>query len=540
MAELSHKACPYVDCGSSDAFSYNTDKMVGKCHSCDEGYPSNNETFDWAETKYPTKSVCGDTFLSNVVDDKNWSYNAARGINRSTMEFYDVKTYFEGNGDIFSQTYPYPSGGIKTRYWPKDGFSSSGDTQELFGMNLWNAGCSKSVTITEGELDALSAHQMLKSNYTNPVVSLPSASPSKKFWEKVKPWLDSFEKIILSIDNDEPGDKVVSKLAEIFPGKVWRMQHSKYKDANEFLTNNDVQAYKSAWWNAQRIKPDTILSTAEDFNTLYDETPDYEYCPTGVDALDKRILGLHKGYFTVIVAPTGIGKTEFMRYLEYQVLTKSEYSIASCHLEEAPLRSVLGLVSYDLEDNLTRKDLVEEKGREDDVRASMAKLTKDERFYQFQLKTDETPEDLVDRIRFMVSALGVDYIFFEPIQDVVSGNISDKESKLSDLSNTLSRLAPELNVGIIAIAHANEDGDTKYCKTIAQKAAFEIILDREQDSDDEEVSNRTYLRIGRKNRVGGGSGPAGHMDFDVESYMLTPDNWKPTPVKVKNDGEIPF
>jgi hypothetical protein len=53
-------------------------------------------------------------------------------------------------------------------------------------MNLWNAGCAKYVTITEGEVDALSAYQMLLSNYVNPVVSLPSATPSKKLWENCR------------------------------------------------------------------------------------------------------------------------------------------------------------------------------------------------------------------------------------------------------------------------------------------------------------------------------------------------------------------
>ena len=92
------------------------------------------------------------------------------------MEDYGVLTY----GD--RQEYVYPSGGIKVRnlkdkgFYAKSGFK--GD--ELFGMNLFTAGSSKMVTITEGELDALSVAQMMKGAYANPVVSLPSATPSKK------------------------------------------------------------------------------------------------------------------------------------------------------------------------------------------------------------------------------------------------------------------------------------------------------------------------------------------------------------------------
>ena len=36
-----HLACPYVDCGSSDAFNWNDDGY-GFCHSCGEAYPNKN------------------------------------------------------------------------------------------------------------------------------------------------------------------------------------------------------------------------------------------------------------------------------------------------------------------------------------------------------------------------------------------------------------------------------------------------------------------------------------------------------------------
>jgi hypothetical protein len=96
-------------------------------------------------------------------------------------------------------------------------------------MDKFNAGCAKAVTITEGELDALSAYQMLGSKY--PVVSLPSATPSGKLFEKCKDWLGSFEKIYLSFDSDGKSDGVAHKLANIFPNRVYNVPHDKYKDA---------------------------------------------------------------------------------------------------------------------------------------------------------------------------------------------------------------------------------------------------------------------------------------------------------------------
>lgn len=452
-------------------------------------------------------------------------YRSHRGITQQTMEKFGVQTLVDSDGKSVKEVYPYPSGGKKVRLLPKTFYAENLQADELFGMNLFNAGSSRTITITEGEGDCLSAYQMLSdSQYTNPVVSLPSASPSKRLWEKCKPYLDSFEKIILSVDNDEPGNRVAEQIYRIFPGKVYRVPHSKFKDANEFLMAGAAKDYKSAWFNAQKMKPETVLTTAEDFLKLYDDTPNYEYFKTNIPELDEKILGIHKGQYTVIMAMTGVGKTEVMRYLEYQCYKNTDYTIAICHLEETPLRSMLGLVSYELQDNLTRKDLIDSKNREADVKRVLTEFGKSERIHQFSLQTGESYEDLIDQIKFLVGAMGVDYIFIEPIQDIVIGDVKDKESKLSDLTNLLSRLAPEINVGIVVIAHSNDDGEAKYCRSIIQKAAFEIVLSRDQDAEGDEA-NRTHVRVGRKNRVGGGSGPAGVLEFNLDTYTLTPESW---------------
>jgi len=442
-------------------------------------------------------------------------YVAMRGITQKTMEDFGVLTY----GD--QQEYVYPSGGKKVRtlaekkFFAKDGFK--GD--ELFGMNMFTAGCSKKVTITEGELDALSAAQMLKSSYINPVVSLPSANPSKKLWDNCHDWLNSFDQIVLSVDTDEAGNAVADKIAKMFPNKVYRVDHSRFKDANEFLQKNAGAEFKSAWWNAKKYTPENVLNTTEQFLSLYRDTPEHQYVPTGIQALDDKIMGLMQGHFTVIKAPTGIGKTEVMRYLEYNMLQRG-VPIAAWHLEETKLRSLLGLVSYELQDNLTRRDLIDEKQAEDQVVEAIKNLTKDELFYQFYLGDGQGADDLIDQIRFFSQAAGCKFVFFEPIQDVVAGLSEDsKEQMLADLSVRLSKLAAELNVGIITIAHTNENGDPKYCKMIGQRASVIIDLQRDKEADTLEERNTTYIRV-EKNRPCSEEGAAGKMRFSTDTFTL--------------------
>jgi len=519
MADVAHQPCPFVSCGSSDAFCYNTGGF-GKCHKCDGSYPSKEQMFDWAKEKYPTKKgeyqMNVTSFTPKRIESQSEGrYANLRGINEATMRDYNVLTFDD------RQEYLYPSGGIKVRNLNEKAFYAKGGFKgdELFGMNLFPAGCSKMVTITEGELDALSVAQMLKSQYTNPVVSLPSATPSKKLWENCSDWLGSFDKIILSVDTDDAGNALADRMARLFPNKVYRVQHGEFKDANDFLTNGRASDFKNLWWKPVKHTPENILNTEDEFLKLYTETPEHTYYPTGITALDDKILGLMQGHFTVFKAPTGIGKTELMRYMEYSMLQQG-IPIAAWHLEETKLRSLLGLVSYEVGDNLTRRDLIEEKGADSLVREAIGNLTKHENFYQFYLGEGQGADALVEQIRFFSQACDCKFVFFEPIQDVVVGTSDDsKESMLADLSIRLSKLAAELNVGIVTIAHTNENGDPKYCKMIGQRASVIIDLSRDKEAESIEERNTTYLKV-EKNRPCSEEGAAGMLRFSTDTFTL--------------------
>ena len=173
--EVTHQPCPHADCDSSDAFAYNTEKMTGYCHSCDRGYPSKGMSLKpWAKETYPLqelKQVSVQTIKTTEIEGLG-DYEAYRGVRKDVMEFYDVQTFG------FNQVYKYPSGFRKVRNTKEKGFKTvkGFKTDELFGMDKFNAGSARSIVICEGELDAMSAFQMLDKKY--PCVSVPSATPN--------------------------------------------------------------------------------------------------------------------------------------------------------------------------------------------------------------------------------------------------------------------------------------------------------------------------------------------------------------------------
>lgn len=526
MTEISHQPCPFTDCGSSDAFSYEDQKKTGLCYSCGKPYPhSKMQLFPWALERYPLKSK---QVQNNIGDDMKdlletyegvGEYVECRGIQPSTMKIYNCQTYFDGQGNPVKHTYIYPDGGQKVRVFPKDFYAKNFRSDQLFGMNLFPAGSAEAVTITEGELDAMSAYQMLGSKY--PVVSLPSATPSRKLLENAKDWLGSFKKIYLSLDADDKADKFATSLMQLFPGRVYKVPHDKFKDANEFLQAGAGELYRKAWWSSGLYTPENIYATEEKFLELLHDTPDHAYVPTGIKELDDKILGLMQGHFTVIKAPTGIGKSEFMRYLEYNLIKNHpKVRFAAWHLEETKLRSLLGIVSYHIGDNVTRKDLIQQKGRMEDVEAAIKYITHNTGYMQFHIE-ESSAEALVEQIRVLTQVYGCQYVFFEPIQDVVTiSNDDSKEAVLADLSVKLSKMAADLNVGIVTIAHTNENGDPKYCKMIAQRASVLIDLNRDKEADNFLDKNTTNLVV-KKNRPCGFEGEAGQLLFDSETFTLS-------------------
>lgn len=519
MSEVSHQPC--IFCSSSDAFSYNSQTGMFKCFSCGADSGSKRGLIFDGETLKPFNTPRGGNEEEVGLTLEPYIKDNYRGISKSTMEKFGV--YFTLHDGKETVHYTYPNG-VKHRELPKQ-IKISGKVDRFYGQDDYTGG--KTITITEGEEDRLSVIEIMGDW---PCVSVPGATPSKAFWESAEKYLKNFERIVLSVDNDKPGNDLADKIYRMFPGKVYRVNHGKYKDANDFLQNGERQAYKSAWWNAQIMKPDNILCTKEDFINLFHNTPDYEYFRTGIPDLDRKMMGIHKGAFTVILAPTGIGKTEFMRYLEWQLFSTTDMKFAYYHGEESELRSILGLFSYDQGEALISKEVVQAKGKMTEYEDFVTRFTKDERAYQYRFNYDDSVEDIVDRVRFFVEVFGVDYVFFEPIQDFVTGNTTEKENKLTDLTNLLKRTCVDLGVGVVVIAHANEDGEAKYCKSITQGAGYEINLKRDSDNEDADVANTTYVSVGRKNRTGGGSGPAGNLYFDKETYTLIPDLGPEEPV----------
>ena len=184
-----------------------------------------------------------------IIENNAGTFSAIgdRCINEDTVKKNGVKVISDASGTIDRHIYPYydSTGSLlatKTRYVKNKQFSIKGSTSDsgLFGQQLYNGG--KYVTITEGEIDALSVYQLLGSKYA--VVSIKNGVASAlKDIKKSYDWLDQFDNIVINFDNDDVGREASKKVAELFaPSKVKILKIPEgYIDANELLKANKYQ-----------------------------------------------------------------------------------------------------------------------------------------------------------------------------------------------------------------------------------------------------------------------------------------------------------
>lgn len=490
-----HQTCP--SCNHSGCYTVWPDGG-GFCHSCG----------------YKPKKRKADMDLGELKQE----YRSYRGIDKDVVEKYNVLTGIDSEGNEVCRTYNYPHM-PKVRILPKTFKTEKGFTlNHLFGENLFNASSSRILTITEGEDDALAAYQMLGKKF--PVVGMPGATTAvKNFYD----YVNSFQTIVLAFDSDEAGQKATKRVAEAFPNKVYSVNLSipGLKDACDYLQAGRESDFLYAWINRTKFVPEFDINTTEQFLRILEEGNDWKYVPTGIKEFDEVGLGLMQGGLTVFTAPEGSGKTELMRMLEYNLVENHpDIPFAYCHMEETNMRSILGLASYKLAKNVTRRALIEDM---DEVKKAIGEITANENIHQFSIGVDEDPLIILDRIKYYTNVCGCKYIFFEPIQDLAHQRSDPGESAeqfLSKLSVQLSRIASETGVGIITIAHQNDQGEIRDCRLIGKQASVRVDLERDMLSADEDTRNTTTLTI-KKNRPVGYTGYAGQLKFDMDSFTLS-------------------
>ena len=526
-----HLPCPL--CSSSDAVSVNADNSA-YCFSCQQYIR------EYDMELQPTTSSNNEYEVKDYMKESNYAEIIDRNISEQTCKKFGVTVKMDNMGTITNHYYPYHDTqgakiATKTRYTKLKEFSIQGNTKNsgLFGEHLFSK--NKYCIITEGELDCLSAYQMmLKGTYHTPVVSIKNGiSSAVKDIKTSLEWLENnFDNVIINFDNDEQGRVGAMKVAELFsPGKCKVMHLPEgFKDASDCLTKNKIQIYNKTFWDAKVFAPDGIINA----NILFDEvakpiTKSFVQYP--FEGLNKITYGLRPAELVTFTAGSGLGKTQVMREVVHHIIKSTKDNIGLLMLEETPVITSKGLMSVEANQRLHLPDVHVSK---EEMKTYFDATVGTGRVYMFDHFGSNSIDNIVSRVRFLAKGLDCKYVIIDHVSIIVSDQShGDERRALDEIMTRLRTLVQETGVSMIVVSHlrrpdgkGHEEGaatslsQLRGSASIGQLSDMVIGLERDAQNDDPDIRNTTRIRV-LKNRFSGITGPCCDLRYDIDTGRLT-------------------
>jgi len=518
-----HQPC---SCGSSDGRTYYDWGWL--CYVCKESHSEahhkdgkvNMSNVSNIQKKASTASFKppGEDAMARSITE--------RGISRATCETFGVVS--DGNEYWF----PYTNADDKVVAYKKRGvkekrFSITGNWKEarLFGQNLFSKGSSRFVTLVEGEGDCLAAYQMMGSKYACVSIRNGAASAITDAQTHYE-WLDSFENIVVCMDNDDQGKAAAKQLAELFGAKVKIVKFpDNMKDACDFLAQQQEKKFLEYWWAAERFVPDGIV----DGSSLWDEVSkpiekslvDYPFA-----GINKLTYGVRDSELVTITAGSGLGKSQFVREIVYHVLNNTEDNIGLMFLEESTKKTARSLMSLHANKPLHLPDV---ECDPELLRESFDATLGTGRLFLFDHFGSTSTDNILSRVKYMAKALKTRYVFLDHISIVISAQGEGDERKaIDEIMTRLRMLCQETGICLFIVSHlkrpegkGHEEGTATSLSqlrgsgSIAQLSDIVIGLERNGQHEDPMERHTTHVRI-LKNRFSGLTGPAGRLLYDLE------------------------
>ena len=530
---------PCHSCGGSDPVSVNDDGSA-YCFSCNTFFKDYSTSEVHTPKEDNTINFNKHQFENNEGFVKR-SFNALtdRGISLETAKKYGVKSK-KSFDKIMDHSYPYfinnEEVACKIRKHDKSfAWSSSPKGVGLFGEQLFQSG-GKYITLVEGECDAMAAYELLGSKW--PVVSIRSgAAGAVRDVKESLEFLESFENIIISFDNDKYGKEAARKVARVLsPAKAKILSlPAEIKDSNDMLRQNRRQEFVHLWWSAKIYTPSGVLNVSEQ-HEKFKNRERKKSIPFPWHGLNNKLEGLRAGELITLCGGTGLGKSSVTRELEYHLIENTNDRVGIVALEEDWRRTVDGIIAIKASAKL-HIDSVRDKYSEEEL-DNLFKFVfdgenKDRVWIHSHFGVNDI-DSIFSKLRFMIVGCGCKWIVVDHLHMLVSATTDgDERRNIDSIMTRLRSLVEETGAGMILVSHLRRiDGNRGHengiqtglshlrgSQSIAQLSDCVISLERNQQAEDAVEASTTTVRV-LKSRYTGDVGVATHLLFDNETGRL--------------------
>lgn len=280
-----------------------------------------------------------------------------RGITADTLKAYRVRSHkrpSDHNQDFVAFYYTDSEGepvmlkstGIKPTAEGKKDIWTTAPYYTLWGWWLVTAR-DRTIIITEGEVDAMSVHQL---NPGMPVLSLPSGASNLTWIENDYDTLARFERIYICTDMDEPGEKAAQEIAKrLGLARCYRLPiPGGMKDANEVFTKDhgDENFFEFSTWISRAVTydPPTLRGASafrQDVKARLRREKREDECNTFV--FPDIPFQLRDGECTLLTGYTGHGKSEgAYQILTHEMASGNKTAIASYEIDASEMICNIG------------------------------------------------------------------------------------------------------------------------------------------------------------------------------------------------------
>ena len=503
MELKTHQPCP--DCGSSDALAYY--EWGTKCFSCDETKPYRNGERMNSQPKQVVKmhDENPSSFIFSAIPDRKISLDTCKkyGVcvtKNGTMIDKHMYRYYDQKGNHVASKFRRTS---DKQFWAEGNLSQCG----LFGQNIFGQ-TGKFITICEGELDAMSAFELMGSKW--PSVSIKNGAQSAvKNCQQSLEYLNKFDTVVLCFDNDQQGKDAAQEVAKLFEPNKCKIMELELKDANEYLKTGQREKFTQAWWSARTYTPAGIINLADLGRSLYDETHN-ETCPYPWSGMNDKTYGMRTGELVTFTSGAGMGKSSIMRELMYHIMHNTEDNIGVLAMEENTKQTAFNLMSVEANARLYIKEIRKQYTQEQ-LDAWQAKTIDSGRFFAFDHFGSMDNDEILGRVRYMAKALNCKWVFLDHLSILVSGqeDNGDERKSIDILMTKLRSLVEETGIALLLVSHLRRpSGDNGHengrevtlshlrgSASIAHLSDAVIALERNQQADDPIEANTTSVRI---------------------------------------------
>jgi twinkle protein len=425
--------------------------LDGKTWHCDKPYHDPYYERDGQEATPGGSSPTS----SGPIDVSEFGAMEIRMIRREIIQKFGIKVECDkATGDPIKHYYPITINrgkevvAWKIRKLPKDftiAPSVGSQKVDLFGMQS-SSFSPRCIVITEGELDAAAAYQMLEKHVQRLMcLSLPFGGNVKTILDNLD-FLREADDVVFAGDQDDVGLKMLEKLSLILP--TMRIMKYSEKDPCDMLKEGKMAEFRDAFGVAKTHRPSSIVVVADiKADALAPVKKGLDYPFHGLTTLTyglptKAIIGIGAG--------PGAGKTSFVKALQTHLIFKHKQPIGIFSLEETPAQTLRSLAGQIIGAPVHLPDC---KYNEAELESAIQSLDGLVHIYDHHGYRDW---DDIERAMSYMAHLGVKYQFIDPLSGLTAHlSASDANTYLNNAMFVMSKVTQSLDISVFHVNHLN-------------------------------------------------------------------------------------